>query len=57
MRNVILTQELLTVFLQEAEAAHAEYERKLGHRDDNWADWYATFLLPKLQIEQEEDQA
>lgn len=28
-----------------AEAAHAVYEKTLGHRDENWADWYAAYIL------------
>lgn len=31
--------------LRKAEVAHAEYERSLGHRDDNWAQWYAEFMI------------
>ncbi len=49
MTNEVLTQETLTRLLQEAEAAHAEFERKLNHRDDDWASWYAAFILQKIQ--------
>jgi catechol 2,3-dioxygenase-like lactoylglutathione lyase family enzyme len=28
-----------------AEAAHGEHEKLLGHRDENWADWYAAYMI------------
>jgi len=31
--------------LRRAEAAHGEYEKRLGHRDDAWADWYAEYIM------------
>jgi catechol 2,3-dioxygenase-like lactoylglutathione lyase family enzyme len=31
--------------LRRAEAAHGEHEKRLGHRDDAWADWYADYLV------------
>jgi hypothetical protein len=31
--------------LRDAEKAHAAYEAKLGHRDENWADWYAQYIV------------
>lgn len=31
--------------LLEAEKAHADYEKRLGHRDENWAVWYAGFIF------------
>ena len=31
--------------LRRAEAAHGVYEATLGHRDDDWADWYAPFMV------------
>jgi predicted enzyme related to lactoylglutathione lyase len=32
--------------LRRAEAAHGEYEKRLGQgRDANWADWYAAYLV------------
>ena len=30
--------------LRRAEHAHGEHEKKLGHRDDNWPDWYAAYI-------------
>jgi hypothetical protein len=43
-----LTVERLAGLLREAEAAHGEYEKTLGHRDDNWPEWYAKYILEKL---------
>jgi catechol 2,3-dioxygenase-like lactoylglutathione lyase family enzyme len=31
--------------MRRAEAAHGEYEKKLGHRDEAWADWYADYIM------------
>ena len=31
--------------LRRAEAAHGEHEKRLGHRDDAWPDWYADYLV------------
>ena len=28
-----------------AEAAHGEHEKRLGHRDENWPDWYAAYMV------------
>lgn len=34
----------LSQALRRAEQAHGEHEKKLGHRDDNWPDWYAQYM-------------
>ncbi len=44
-----LTVEQLAELLREAEAAHAEYERKLGRPDADWPAWYAQYIVDKLQ--------
>jgi catechol 2,3-dioxygenase-like lactoylglutathione lyase family enzyme len=31
--------------MRRAEAAHGEHERRLGSRDENWPDWYATYMI------------
>jgi catechol 2,3-dioxygenase-like lactoylglutathione lyase family enzyme len=31
--------------LRRAEAAHGEHEKRTGHRDENWADWYADYIV------------
>ena len=28
-----------------AEAAHGEHEKRTGQRDENWPDWYATYMV------------
>jgi len=42
--KLVTDPALLALNLKEAEQAHGEYEKKLGHRDDNWADWYAQYM-------------
>lgn len=34
----------LAAAMRRAEAAHGEYEATLGHRDEDWPTWYATFM-------------
>jgi catechol 2,3-dioxygenase-like lactoylglutathione lyase family enzyme len=31
--------------LRRAEAAHGEHEKRIGHADANWPDWYATYMV------------
>jgi catechol 2,3-dioxygenase-like lactoylglutathione lyase family enzyme len=35
----------LAAALRRAEAAHGEHEKRTGQHDDNWADWYAEYIL------------
>ena len=35
----------LAAALRRAEAAHGEHEKKLGHRDENWPEWYADYMV------------
>lgn len=35
----------LTELLSDTEEEHAQYEKKLGHKDNNWPEWYAEHLL------------
>ena len=44
-----LTREELARLLREAERAHAEYEKGLGHRDEDWPGWYADYILRRLE--------
>ena len=46
-----LTKEELTDLLREAEAAHGVYETTElgGVRDEEWAPWYAEFIVNALQ--------
>jgi len=47
----MLTRQKLEQLLREAEKAHAEYEAKLGHRDNDWPVWYAEFIVKKLGVD------
>ena len=49
MDERIVTQQALEQLLREAERAHAESERGLGHRDDNWPAWYTAYIYQRLQ--------
>jgi len=31
--------------LRRAEAAHGEHEKRIGHADTNWPDWYANYMV------------
>ncbi len=44
-----LTKAELARLLREAEQAHAEYERGLGRRDEDWPSWYAGWILEQLE--------
>jgi catechol 2,3-dioxygenase-like lactoylglutathione lyase family enzyme len=35
----------LSSALRRAEAAHGEYEKRIGQRDANWPDWYAKYMM------------
>lgn len=43
-------QQMIAADLRAAETAHAEYEKTLGHRDENWADWYAEYIISHRNI-------
>ena len=45
-----LTKEALADLLREAEAAHGKYEAEElgGVRDEQWADWFAEFIVNRL---------
>ena len=34
----------LAAAMRRAEAAHGVHEKKLGHRDENWPEWYAEYM-------------
>lgn len=46
--QIDVTREGLAELLQETERAHGEYERELGHRDEDWPSWYAGYMLDRL---------
>jgi predicted enzyme related to lactoylglutathione lyase len=35
----------LAAALRRAAAAHGEHEKRIGHADADWPDWYATYML------------
>jgi hypothetical protein len=50
MQSTRFTQQDLERLLRETEQAHGEYERKLGHRDDDWPAWYAAYMYERLPL-------
>ena len=50
-----LTKEELTRLLREAEEAHGKYEKEElgGVRDEEWAAWYAEFIVNALHKDAE----
>lgn len=45
-----LSVEELAEWLVRAEKAHAEYEKKLGKRDENWPLFYASWIAGCLNV-------
>jgi len=48
MDGLATLRQRLATLLREAERAHGQYEKTLGHRDDEWWDWYATYIAERL---------
>ena len=46
-----ISEEELAELLRQAEKAHADYVRELGHSDDKWPQWYATYIVKKLMTD------
>lgn len=44
-RKRLMNAVTLGAALREAAKEHHEYEQKLGHPDENWADWYAQYIV------------
>jgi hypothetical protein len=44
-------QKRLAALLREAERAHGQFETSLGHRDDDWPDWYAAYIAQRLRAD------
>ena len=44
-----LSAERLAELLRDAERAHAQYEKQLGQRDEDWPAWYAQFIVERLR--------
>ena len=38
----------LAAALRRAEAAHGEHEKRTGQRDEDWPDWYATYMAAEV---------
>ncbi|MBZ0293951.1 MAG: hypothetical protein K8L99_15405, partial [Anaerolineae bacterium] len=53
MNSNNLSKEELSSLLKQAQKAHAEYEKFLGAKDDDWSNWYADFILKKLTRKEE----
>jgi ribosomal protein L37AE/L43A len=50
MSYVRLTKQELAELLREAKQLHSDYEQALASQnDENWAEWYAEFILGRLQ--------
>ncbi len=49
-----MTIEELTAALKSAELAHATFEKNIlgGKRDENWAKWYAEYIITYLGYRQ-----
>jgi catechol 2,3-dioxygenase-like lactoylglutathione lyase family enzyme len=35
----------LAIALRRAEAAHGEHEKRIGHADTDWPEWYAEYMV------------
>ncbi len=48
--TALFTKDQLAKLLCEAEQAHAEYERDEldGERDEQWAEWYAGYIISRI---------
>ena len=44
-QTAFASAEDLAGALRRAESAHGEHEMRIGHRDDNWPDWYAAYMV------------
>lgn len=44
-----VTVDELASLLKSAESAHADFEKTLGRRDDDWPTWYAKYILDSLE--------
>ena len=43
--NLASAKKHLAAALRRAEAAHAEHEKRIGHPDADWPDWYADYIV------------
>jgi catechol 2,3-dioxygenase-like lactoylglutathione lyase family enzyme len=42
--SFVSTSDLASA-LRRAEAAHGQHEKRIGHADPNWSDWYAEYMV------------
>ena len=45
-----MTRDILEALLKEASVAHHNYEKQRGERDDEWAAWYADYIIERLSL-------
>jgi catechol 2,3-dioxygenase-like lactoylglutathione lyase family enzyme len=43
--TVFASSSDLAAALRRAAAAHGEHEKRIGRRDEDWPDWYATYIV------------
>jgi hypothetical protein len=43
--TVFTSADDLAAALRRAEAAHGEHEKRTGHADADWPDWYAQYII------------
>ena len=43
--TTFLSASELANAMRRAELAHGEHEKRIGHRDDDWPDWYAAYMV------------
>lgn len=44
-----ISEENLAQLLEEAQAAHHEYEKTMDGSDDEWAKWYAAYIRRQVE--------
>ena len=44
-----LTKDELERLLIEAKEAYAVYEEEMGEPDEDWAEWYADYIIKRLK--------
>ena len=47
--SINMDTDRLTRLLEEAQAAHHEYEQSLDEPDENWARWYAEYVVARVE--------
>lgn len=40
-----MSADYLAALLKAASEAHHDYEKSLGHPDENWPQWYAAWIV------------